>query len=130
MKTADFEFAIKQDVRNNPIVRQIDEDRQRELWRSVAIGGLLVGVLLVSAGQHFELLRYGYRLGQLQEQRRAEEAVNRHLKVEVEALKSPRRIERIATQQLRLATPGRGESIVIERVTPPEPPPGSVVAAR
>ena len=30
-----FEYAIKKDVRNNPIVREVDEARQRELWRSV-----------------------------------------------------------------------------------------------
>ena len=34
--TMDFEYAIKMDVRNNPIVREIDRSRQRELWRSVA----------------------------------------------------------------------------------------------
>ena len=27
-----FEYAIKKDVRNNPIVREVDEARQRELW--------------------------------------------------------------------------------------------------
>ena len=27
-----FEYAIKKDVRNNPIVREVDERRQRELW--------------------------------------------------------------------------------------------------
>jgi hypothetical protein len=30
----DFEYAIKKDVRNNPIVREIDEERQRQLWRT------------------------------------------------------------------------------------------------
>ena len=29
-----FEYAIKKDIRNNPIVREVDEARQRELWRS------------------------------------------------------------------------------------------------
>ena len=60
--TADtFEYAIKKDVRNNPIVREVDRNRQRELWRSVGVGGILVSVLLFSAWQHFELLRHGYR---------------------------------------------------------------------
>ena len=52
-----FEYAIKKDVRNNPIVREVDEARQRELWQSIAIAGVLVLVLLVSAWQHFELDR-------------------------------------------------------------------------
>ena len=30
----DFEHAIKMDVRNNPIVRELDQARQRELYSS------------------------------------------------------------------------------------------------
>ena len=37
-----FEYAIKKDVRNNPIVREVDRERHRELWRSVGIGAFLV----------------------------------------------------------------------------------------
>ena len=36
-----FEYAIKKDVRNNPIVREVDRDRYREMWRSAAIGAFL-----------------------------------------------------------------------------------------
>src|SRR5687767_1929154 len=102
MSATDFEYAIKKDVRNNPIVREIDEARQRQLWRSVAIGALLVVVLLFSAWQHFELVQHGYRMEQLQQERVAEEEANRHLKLEMETLLSPSRIEYIATRKLRL----------------------------
>ena len=61
-----FEYAIKKDVRNNPIVREVDEARQRELWKSVGDRRLLVLVLLFSAWQHFELLRHGYQVEQMQ----------------------------------------------------------------
>ena len=54
-----FEYAIKKDVRNNPIVREVDEARQRDMWKSVGVAGFLVLVLLFSAWQHFELLRHG-----------------------------------------------------------------------
>ena len=33
-----FEYEIKKDVRNNPIVREVDEERHREMWRSVVSG--------------------------------------------------------------------------------------------
>ena len=36
-----FEYAIKKDVRNNPIVREVDEERQRDLWKSVGVAGIL-----------------------------------------------------------------------------------------
>lgn len=125
-----FEYAIKKDVRNNPIVREVDEARQRELWKSVGIAGVLVLVLLVSAWQHFELLRHGYQVEELQRQRAAEEDIARHLRLEIDTLKSPKRIESLATQQLHLVTPSRDEAIVIERVVPAEPPAASVVARR
>ena len=130
MSAMDFEYAIKKDVRNNPIVREVDEARQRQLWRSTAIGALLVGVVLFSAWQHFELLKHGYRIQQLQQQRAAEEEIGRHLRLEIETLRSPSRIESIATRELHLVAPAKGQAIVIERVTPPAPPEKSVVAAR
>jgi hypothetical protein len=40
------------------------------------------------------------------------------------------RIERIATRDLHLVTPGRDQAIVIERVTASAPPGKSIVAAR
>lgn len=125
-----FEYAIRKDVRNNPIVREIDRERQREMFRSVAIGTLLVSVLLFSAWQHFELLRHGYRLEQVQKARAAEDEITRHLRLEIETLRAPARIERLATSRLHMIAPGPGEAAVIERVLPSEPPPRSVVARR
>jgi cell division protein FtsL len=130
MSATDFEYAIKKDVRNNPIVREVDEARQRQLWRSVGIGALLVLVLLFSAWQHFELVRHGYLMERLQQERAAEEEINRQLKLEIEVLSSPKRIEDIATSRLRLIEPKAEQAIVIERVATPAPPARSIVAAR
>ena len=125
-----FEYAIRKDVRNNPIVRQVDEARQRELWTSVGIGGLLVVALLFSAWQHFELLRHGYQIEELQRQRSAEEETGRRLRLEIETLKSPKRIEKLAIERLHLVAPSRDEAIVLERVVPADPPAKSVIARR
>lgn len=130
MSAVDFEYAIKKDVRNNPIVREVDEARQRQLWRSAWIGVVLVLVLLFSAWQHFELVQHGYRMQRMQQERAAEEEINRHLRLEIETLRAPRRIERIATEQLHLVAPTRDQAIVIERVTPTAPPEKSIIAAR
>ena len=130
MTAETFEYAIKKDVRNNPIVREVDRERHREMWRSTLIGGFLVLVLLFSAWQHFELLRHGYRLEQMQRERANEEAINRHLRLEIETLRSPARIERMATGRLRMVAPSAEDAIVIERVIPTPAPPRSVVARR
>ena len=125
-----FEYAIKKDVRNNPIVREVDLERHREMWRSTLIGVFLVAVLLFSAWQHFELLRHGYRLEEMQRERASEEAINRHLRLEIETLRSPERIERMATGRLRMVAPSADDAIVIERIIQTPAPPRSVVARR
>ena len=126
----DFEYAIKKDVRNNPIVREIDEERQRQLWRTAGISAVLVLVLLFSAWQTLELVLHGYEVQRLERERASEEEVNRHLRLEIETLRSPRRIEEVATRELKLVAPDRDQAIVIERVAPSTPPDKSIVALR
>jgi len=125
-----FEYAIKKDVRNNPIVREVDEARQRALWQSVGVAGFLVLVLLFSAWQHFELLRHGYQIEQMERERAVEEEVGRQLRLEIETLRSPRRIETLATGRLHLVAPTRDDAVVLERVPPADPPARSVIAER
>jgi cell division protein FtsL len=125
-----FEYAIKKDIRNNPIVREVDETRQRELWKSAAIAGFLVLVLLFSAWQHYQLLRHGYEVEQMQHDRATEQEAARQLRLEIETLRSPKRIEALATGQLHLVAPTQDEAIVIERVVPADPPAKSIVARR
>jgi cell division protein FtsL len=125
-----FEYAIKKDVRNNPIVREVDEARQRELWKSAGLTGFLLMVLLFSAWQHFELLRHGYQLEELNRQRAAEEEIGRQLRLEINTLRSPKRIETLATERLHLVAPSAKEAVVLERVQPADPPAKSVIARR
>jgi cell division protein FtsL len=126
----DFDRVIKKDIRNNPIIREIDQTRQRELRRSAVIGVFLVAVLLFSAWQHFELRQHGYRIEEMQQERARELEINRHLRLEIETLQSPKRIEQIAIEQLNLVAPSSDEAIVIERVIPATQPDPSIVATR
>ena len=125
-----FEYAIKKDVRNNPIVREVDEARQRELWMSAGMAGFLVIVLLFSAWQHFELLRHGYQIEELNRARAAEEETGQQLRLEIDTLRSPKRIEALATERLHLVAPTAEEAVVLERVQPADPPSQTVIASR
>ena len=125
-----FEYEIRKDVRNNQIVREVDEQRQRELWTSLGIFGLLVSVLLFSAWQHFELLRHGYRIEQVQRDRADEDDISRHLRLELETLRAPQRIEKLATERLGMIAPGPTDAVILERVTSTPPPAKSLVAVR
>ncbi len=130
MSMFDFEYAAKKSVRNNVIVREVDQVRQRELWRSVVVGVALVSVLLFSSWQHFKLLQHGYRIEQMQQERAEEARINRHLRLEIETLRSPRRIEQIAIDKLNLVEPTAEETVVIQRIMSAPVPDRSVVAFR
>ena len=67
---------------------------------------------------------------ELQRHRAVEEDTARHLRLEIDTLRSPKRIEAIATERLHLVVPTQEEAIVIERVVPGPPPAKSVVARR
>ncbi|MCE2514073.1 MAG: cell division protein FtsL [Acidobacteria bacterium] len=129
MKQQQLEYAVRREIRNSPIVREVDRERQREQWRSLGVGVFLAAVVLVSAWQQFELLQHGYRVEQLQQERAREIEINRQLRLEIETLRSPARIERIATERIGLVAPADDEAFVIEHVRPAPPPARSVLAA-
>jgi len=129
MSAVDFEYAIKKDVRNNPIVREVDEARQRQLWRSFGIGGVLVVVLLFSTWQHVELVNHGYKVQRLEREKAQEMEINRHLIVQIEMLRSPERIEKLA-KQFDLVAPRPEKSFILERAAPSAPPDKSALALR
>jgi len=123
-----LKYAVGKNIRNNQIVRELDRARHRDLWRWVRIGSVFVGLLLYSAWQDFELIRHGYRLEQLQKERREEAEINRHLQLQVHSLMAPQRIADLATRQLRMIEPPQEDAVVIERAAAVDPPPPSVVA--
>lgn len=125
-----LDYAISKDVRNNQVVREIDHSRQRDLWRWAWIGSVILALVVYSSWQHFELLRHGYRVEQMERARKQEVEINRHLRLRIQTLKAPQRIAAIATSQLRMVEPTSAEAVVLERAVPVEPPSKSVVARR
>lgn len=130
MAAGAFEFVIKKDVRNNPIIREVDRKRHREMWSAIFIGVVVVVALLFSAWQHFELIRHGYRIEEIQRDRLVEDEIGRHLRLEIEMLRSPARVERFAVEQLHMVPPGPADASIVERVRTSPPPARSVVALR
>ena len=61
----DVEYAIKKDIRNNPVVRSVDLQQRRQFARSLIIGASVVGMLLFSAWQHYLLIDHSIKVQQL-----------------------------------------------------------------
>jgi cell division protein FtsL len=125
-----LDYAISKDDRNNQVVREIDHSRQRDLWRWAWIGSVILALVVYSSWQHFELLRHGYRVEQMERARKQEVEINRHLRLQIQTLKAPQRIAAIAMSQLRMVEPTSAEAVVLERAVPVEPPSKSILARR
>src|SRR5689334_15100201 len=109
----DFEHAIKMDVRNNPIVRELDQDRQRELWRSVLVGCALVCVVLFSLWQRFSVMRTATEIETVQRELSQALEEQRRLTLEVEQLSAPARIEKLAVAQHMVRADGSTTRIIV-----------------
>jgi cell division protein FtsL len=126
----DVEYAIKKDVRNNPVVRGVDVQQRQELFRSLLVGAAIVGMLLFSAWQHYLLIDHSYRVQQLLTERASEERLNRRLRLEVESLRAPEIVEKRAMNELGMIYPAPEQTLVIERVSSSTAPRAIVASAR
>src|SRR5262245_24082389 len=98
----DVEYAIRKDIRNNPIVREVDTQQKREFLTTSILAGLIMVMGIFAAWQHFQIVKTGYDTQKLQETRAAEETLNRRLRLEVETLRAPQRIEELALRKLHM----------------------------
>lgn len=126
----DIEYAIKKDIRNNPVIRELDTAQKREFRRGAWMAGLVVALLLFSAWQHFETRRHGMRIERLRMDQTYEETVNRQLRLNLETLRAPQQVERRARQELGLELPSAKDTLVIERVRMSSPSRAVVAQAR
>ena len=122
-------FVVPKDVDNHP-VRELDRARQRELWWWVLGVGVFVGGLLLLAWQRNQWTTIGYGMDELKKAAAVEETTHRDLLVEAATLRSPQRIEEIATTQLHMVAPTQTEAVVIERVRQAPGPAKTLVARR
>ena len=126
----DVEYAIKKDIRNNPVVREVDPRERRNFVHTAWLMAAVVGMVLLSSWQHFEIVRNGYDVQKLERARVDAVALNRKLRLEVETLRSPQRLERIALRDLDMRMPSVKDTLVIERASPSAPDRAVVAAAR
>lgn len=126
----DVEYAIKKDLRNNPIVRGVDEKQRRALVRTLGVGVLVVGMLLFSAWQRYQMIDHGYRVEKLTKDIAEQEALNRRLRLELDTLRSPEMIEGRAMRELQMVYPTPAETVLVERIPATTAPKAVVAHAR
>ena len=126
----DVDYAIKKDIRNNPVLREFDAQQKREFRAIVSLACLSVALVLFSAWQHFENRRHSMSIQKLRVQRVHEETVNRQLRLNFETLRAPQDLENRARRELGLVPPGLRNTLVIERARASTPSSSLVAQAR
>lgn len=122
-------FSVPKDIQNHP-VRRVDLARQREMRWSVLFVSIVVGGLLMVAWQRSQWTDLGYDFARLQREGAAREAENRRLRLELDTLRAPQRIETLAMRDLHLVAPSQTEAVVLERVRQAAAPARTLVARR
>ena len=115
----DVEYAIKKDVRNNPVVREVDVQHKRQLMRTIGLTCAVVAMVLFWVWQRFGIVEDGYDRSRLQAQLALETERNRQLRLEVDMLRAPQVIESQATRDLHMVAPTPATTLVVERPAGP-----------
>lgn len=110
----DVEYAIKKDIRNNPVVREVDRQHKRQLLRTITLAIVVVSMLVFWAWQRFGVVEGGYQDWALRAKLQAEEDRHRQYLLEVEMLRSPQRIQTAAARDLHMAPATPETTIVID----------------
>ena len=124
----DLEYAIKQDIRNNPVVREIDLAQKREFLRTIVWAAAVLIMLIIAQAPRFTAVQGGYATEKLRADVEAEQEYNRRLKLEWETVTRPDLVEERA-RKLGLIEPTESDTIIVERIPPSPAPARAIVAA-
>lgn len=115
--TTDLEFAIKQDIRNNPVVREIDLAQKRDFIRVLAWAGGMLIMLIIALAPRVQAIQGGYAMQKLRNDVDVERELYRRLLLEWQAETRPDVIETRA-RAIGLVDPTEADTMVIEVVPP------------
>jgi cell division protein FtsL len=101
-------------VDNSRVVRDVDPRSSRDLWGFLLLVAALVGALVLYAWPHYEIRQAGRAAQRMQRERDRLQEENRKLRLEKAALEDLRRVETIATRDLKLRPPQPQRLVVVE----------------
>jgi hypothetical protein len=125
----DLEYAIKQDVRNNPVVREVDLEQKREFVRMLGGATLAVAILIFVVAPKTSAVNLGHRVEDLRDEVARESEVQRHLRLELAMDLRPQAVQQRAMSELNMVEPTEKDIVVIERVPVSAKPSRAIVAS-
>src|SRR4029450_11165997 len=116
----DLEFAIKQDIRNNPVVREVDLDQKKEFVRMLGWAAAAVVLLMFALLPKANAVNLGYKIQGLKDDIAAEKEFQRSYRLELEHFLRPQEIRRRAIVELGMIDPP-GDLILPLELVPASP---------
>ena len=100
-----MEFRTVKRIDNSRLVRHVEPARQRNLYKTAGVGGVVALFFLFYIFQHFRCIDLSFQLEDLKAQRAQVAQLNSELRLEIANLRDPMRIDVIARKQLGLTEP-------------------------
>ena len=119
------EFYTAKKIDNSRLERHVEPAKMRDLYRTVALGGMLALFCMLYVYQHFRCIDLSFQLEGVKAQQADAAALNSALKLEIAGLSDPKRIDVIARRQLGLT-----ETLPTQMREYDEPAGAEVAAAR
>jgi cell division protein FtsL len=99
------QFHTVKRIDNSRLVRNVEPVRLRGFYRTAGLGAIIAACLMMYIYQHFQCIDLSFQLEDLKSRQTQSTALNSELRLEIEGLRDPRRIDVIARRQLGLTQP-------------------------
>jgi cell division protein FtsL len=99
------QFHTVKRIDNSRLVRNVQPVRLRSFYRTAGLGTLIAACLMMYIYQHFRCIDLSFQLEDLKSKQSLTSSLNSELRLEIEGLRDPRRIDVIARKQLGLTQP-------------------------
>ena len=99
------EFHTVKRIDNSRLVRHAEPVRMQGFFRTAGWGAVIAVFLMFYVYQHFRCIDLSFQLEDLKARQTKMSAFNSELRLEIEGLRDPRRIDVIARRQLGLTEP-------------------------
>jgi cell division protein FtsB len=104
-KAAHTEFHTVKRIDNSRLVHHVEPARMQGVYRTAGWGALIAVFLMFYVYQHFRCIDLSFQLEDMRARQTKMSALNSELRLEIEGLRDPRRIDVIARRQLGLTEP-------------------------
>jgi cell division protein FtsL len=99
------EFRTVKRIDNSRLVRHVEPAKQKNLYKTAGLGGVVALFFLFYIFQHFRCIDLSFELEDLKAQQAKAGSLNSELRLEIANLRDPMRIDVIARRQLGLTQP-------------------------